>query len=98
MLTPTYTRQFERDVKLMLKRGKDPEKVKLVMTTLINEVPLPSRHRDHALVGNYRNRRECYVEPDWLLIYTQPPGEGVRFCGSDHGYCSSSSSILSASR
>ena len=37
MLTPTYTRQFERDLKLMLKRGKDPEKVKLVMTTLINE-------------------------------------------------------------
>ena len=69
MLTPTYTRQFERDVKLMLKRGKDPEKVKLVMTTLINEVPLPSRHRDHALVGNYHDRRECRIEPDWLLIY-----------------------------
>ena len=69
MLTPTYTRQFERDLKLMLKRGKDPEKVKLVMTTLINEEPLRSRLRDHALVGNYRNRRECHVEPDWLLIY-----------------------------
>ncbi len=41
MLTATYTRQFERDLKLMLKRGKDPEKVKLVMTTLINEEPLP---------------------------------------------------------
>ncbi|HAJ34752.1 MAG TPA: type II toxin-antitoxin system mRNA interferase toxin, RelE/StbE family [Chloroflexi bacterium] len=69
MLTPTYTRQFERDLKLMLKRGKDPEKLKLVMTTLINEEPLPLRHRDHALVGNYRDRRECHVEPDWLLIY-----------------------------
>lgn len=69
MLTPAYTRQFERDLKLMLKRGKDPEKLKLVMTTLINEEPLPLRHRDHALVGNYRDRRECHVEPDWLLIY-----------------------------
>ena len=69
MLTPTYTRQFERNLKLMLKRGKDPEKVKLVMTTLVNEEPLPSRHPDHALVGNYRDRRECHVEPDWLLIY-----------------------------
>lgn len=69
MLTPTYTRQFERDLKLMLKRGNDPEKLKLVITTLINEEPLPSRHRDHALVGNFRDRRECHVEPDWLLIY-----------------------------
>ncbi|MFN3983072.1 MAG: type II toxin-antitoxin system YafQ family toxin [Caldilinea sp.] len=69
MLTPTYTRQFERDLKRMLKRGKDPEKLKLVMTTLINEEPLPPRHRDHALIGNYRDRRECHVEPDWLLIY-----------------------------
>lgn len=69
MLTPTYTRQFERDLKLMLKRGKDSEKVKLVMTTLMNEEPLPLRHRDHALVGNYRDRRECHIEPDWLLIY-----------------------------
>lgn len=45
MLTPTYTRQFERDLKRMLKRGKDPEKLKLVMTTLINEEPLPPPSR-----------------------------------------------------
>ena len=69
MLTPLYTRQFQRDLKLMLKRGKDSEKLKLVMTTLVNEEPLPARHRDHTLMGNYRDRRECHVEPDWLLIY-----------------------------
>ena len=28
MLHPTYTRQFERDLKKMLKRGKDKEKIK----------------------------------------------------------------------
>lgn len=75
MLTPTYTRQFERDLKRMLKRGKDLEKLKLVMTTLINEEPLPPCHRDHTLVGNYRDRRECHVEPDWLLIYKTLAGE-----------------------
>jgi mRNA interferase YafQ len=21
------------------------------------------------LIGNYANRRECHIEPDWLLIY-----------------------------
>jgi len=24
---------------------------------------------DHGLVGSYVNRRECHIEPDWLLIY-----------------------------
>ena len=42
MLTPLYSRQYQRDLKLMLKRGKDPEKLKLVMTTLLNEEPLPA--------------------------------------------------------
>ncbi len=27
------------------------------------------RSRDHTLVGNYAHRRECHIEPDWLLIY-----------------------------
>ena len=28
MLTPTYTRQFEKDVRRILRRGKDPERIK----------------------------------------------------------------------
>lgn len=69
MLTPVYTRQFERDVKLMIKRGNDAEKLKLVISQLVNKEPSAERHRDHPLVGNFRGRRECHVEPDWLLIY-----------------------------
>jgi addiction module toxin, RelE/StbE family len=26
-------------------------------------------NRDHPLVDNYVGRRECHIEPDWLLIY-----------------------------
>lgn len=36
---------------------------------LINEEQLPQRFRDHKLIGNYKDRRECHIEPDWLLIY-----------------------------
>lgn len=39
------------------------------MTTLAAGKPLSPRNRDHALVGNYSDRRECHIEPDWLLIY-----------------------------
>ena len=69
MRTPSYTRQFERDLQLAQRRGKDIGKLKVVVTALINEEPLAERYLDHPLKGNYRGRRECHLEPDWLLIY-----------------------------
>ncbi len=69
MRLPAYTNQFERDLRRMERRGKDTEKIKMAIVTLIDEEPLPERYRDHALVGKYKGRRECHIEPDWLLIY-----------------------------
>ena len=69
MRRPSYTTQFERDLRLQQRRGKDIEKLKQLLTTLINEEPLAERYRDHPLKGNFKNRRECHIEPDWLLIY-----------------------------
>ena len=39
------------------------------MRLLVEGKPLPSMFRDHMLIGNYKNRRECHIEPNWLLIY-----------------------------
>ena len=39
------------------------------MSNLIDEKPLEVKFRDHKLTGNYKDRRECHIEPDWLLIY-----------------------------
>lgn len=39
------------------------------MQLLLNEETIPEKHRDHSLSGNYASRRECHIEPDWLLIY-----------------------------
>jgi mRNA interferase YafQ len=69
MFTPVYTRQFEKDLKLCKRRGKNLEKFKILARTLISEQPLDPIHRDHKLVGNYQGRRDCHVESDWLLIY-----------------------------
>ena len=63
------TTRFEKDLKKMIKRGKDKEKIKEVMKSLIKGKELSDRYRDHQLVGTYANRRECHIEPDWLLIY-----------------------------
>jgi mRNA interferase YafQ len=73
MLSPSYTKQFEKDLKLMIKRGKNVQKIKEVITLLLEEKPLPLRHRDHKLLGNYKDRRDCHVEPDWVLIYKPEP-------------------------
>jgi len=69
MRTPVYTNRFEKDLKLMIKRGSDPESIKSIVRKLIDEIPLERKHRDHVLIGNFKDRRECHIEPDWLLIY-----------------------------
>ena len=69
MLRFKTTRQFEGDYRLLLKRGKDTDKLKTVMHQLINQQPLESRYHDHALTGNLRGQRDCHIEPDWILVY-----------------------------
>jgi len=68
MRTPVYTNRFEKDLKLMIKRGSDPDSIKSIVHKLIDEIPLERKHRDHLLIGNFKDRRECHIEPDWLLI------------------------------
>jgi mRNA interferase YafQ len=63
------TKQFKKDVKRMRKRGKDLEKIKAVIDLLVAGEPLPPKNRDHKLGGNWIGRRDCHVEPDWILIY-----------------------------
>ncbi len=69
MLKPVYTMQFEKDIKRAVKRGKDTSKLKSVIVTLVNENNLALRYNDHKLSGIFKFRRECHIEPDWLLIY-----------------------------
>ena len=69
MITPVYTRQFERDLKKIQKRGKNLEKLKIIVRALLAEEALDPIHRDHKLIGNWQGRRECHIESDWLLIY-----------------------------
>jgi mRNA interferase YafQ len=69
MAQAVYLNRFEKDVKRMQKRGKDMNKFKEVVLKLLAGEVLEQRYRDHLLVGNFANRRECHLEPDWLLIY-----------------------------
>ncbi len=69
MYTPVYTRQFGKDLKRCQRRGKNLEKFKLLVRTLLAGEPLDTIHRDHKLSGNLVGRRDCHIESDWVLIY-----------------------------
>lgn len=78
MRNPVYSGQFKRDLKAAKKRGKDMNKLKTLMSLLIEGQPLPLEYKDHHLIGNWRSFRDAHIEPDWLLIY-KIDGDDVRF-------------------
>ena len=61
--------QFRKDYRKLRSSGKDLAKLAAVIDMLAAEMPLPEHYRDHRLVGNYADFRECHISPDWLLIY-----------------------------
>ena len=69
MLTPVTTKQFQKDVKRAKNQGRKIEKLKHIMTMLVNEEPLPAKNRPHKLTGDFNHHHECHITPDWLLIY-----------------------------
>jgi mRNA interferase YafQ len=69
--------QFKRDVKRLLRRGKDMDKLKEVIDRLVCAQELPARTKDHQLKGTLKDCRECHIEGNWLLIYRI---EGSELC------------------
>ena len=68
-LTIRRTTQFKRDIKRLLRSGKDIEKLLSVVEELAEGRKLPPEYHDHPLNGKYKNKRDCHIEPDWILIY-----------------------------
>lgn len=71
MLKIEYQGQFKKDFKLAEKRGCNIAEFQKVVTLLANEQPLPAKYCDHPLTNSkeYKDVRECHIQPDWLLIY-----------------------------
>lgn len=54
MLTVKYSNQFNKDYKLMQKRGLNMQLLKDVVAKLANNQSLPEKNRDHSLSGKYK--------------------------------------------
>jgi len=61
------TTSFKKDYKKL--SNKEKELLKSVIVTLANGEELDAKFKDHKLIGNYLDCRECHIQPDLLLIY-----------------------------
>jgi mRNA interferase YafQ len=79
MRTIERTTHFKRDYK---REAKGAHRVYLdrefaeVVAKLAKDQPLASKHRDHPLVGEWKDFRDCHIRPDLLLIYRKT-GNGI---------------------
>ena len=64
-LSSTFKKQFKK----IKKRGYPVDQLGYVVDCLRQGEPLEARYRDHSLTGNYKDFRECHIQPDWLLVY-----------------------------
>lgn len=79
MRTIKWSTDFKKDyrrIKATPRHAHDVERLlEAIATLLAEDEPLPENCRDHALVGNWKDYRECHIKPDLLLIYqTAEPG------------------------
>ena len=58
---------FKKDYKKL--SNTDKALLKEVVTSLAIGNQLDIKYKDHKLVGNFVNCRECHIKPDLLLIY-----------------------------
>jgi mRNA interferase YafQ len=61
--------RFKHDLKLVLKRGWNEQRLNDMIALLEAGLPLPMSAYPHKLSGEYEGLWECHVAHDWLLVY-----------------------------
>jgi len=73
MLNACWIFSTPANLSVITKRSKnaitDIRKLSSVIDILSKRISLLPQERDHTLIGNYKDSRECHIEPDWPLIY-----------------------------
>ena len=66
-----YTINFKKQLKKIVKQGKDTKLLLEVVTKLANKEELEPKYKNHNLIDDktYRDCMECHLMPDWLLVY-----------------------------
>ena len=62
MKTIRQASSFKRDLKKVIKRHKNPNKLYNIIEKLANGIKLEAIHKPHKLIGNYADKMECHIE------------------------------------
>ena len=71
------TGQFKKDVKRCKKRGLPLDELWNAIRLLLESGKLPEKYMTHKLSGSKNGLLECYIRPDWLLVWKQDDQELV---------------------
>ncbi len=75
MYSILFTNRFRKDVKRCASRGCDLDLLREVVDILARDGILPRKYKAHRLSGKYKDRMECHIQPDWLLVWKQDDDE-----------------------
>ena len=73
-----FKRDYKRAKASPRHRGDMDSLVTSIVSLLLLDQPLPERHRDHPLSGDWAGYRECHIKPDLLLVYRKPDADTLR--------------------
>ncbi|EAI7060433.1 type II toxin-antitoxin system mRNA interferase toxin, RelE/StbE family [Campylobacter coli] len=68
-------RSFKKDYEKVKKQSWDLNIIDDVIQCLMNLDVLPTRLKDHALKGEFKDFRECHIKSNLLLIYQKHNNE-----------------------
>ena len=72
--TTRFKRDYKREAKGRHRASLDAI-LTVVLGSLMNDVGLGARYRDHPLAGAWAGFRDCHIKPDLVLIYRKPDEE-----------------------
>lgn len=77
MLTLFQKPSFKKDLKKYKHNKKVIQELNLVIDLLVNEKELPTKYRNHKLIGNYADMMELHLRPDDLLVYFKIENQSI---------------------
>ena len=73
--TSRFKKDYKKDYKKASKNqhSKDLDiELHAIVNLLIGDAHLPEKYRDHPLLGDWKDHRDCHIRPDLVLIYRKP--------------------------
>lgn len=73
-----FSRRFKKSFKKFDRKIQDD--ILSMLELLANDVSLEAKYKDHKLIGDYKDCRECHIKPDLLLIYKKENKNLILIC------------------